>query len=85
MSDWRAQASCVDHPHLDWVLNPGYRERAVCITCPSQPACLKYGQTNRLHGMWGGVTIRDPLLASMLGGSHARKLRKQREAAMEVT
>jgi hypothetical protein len=84
MSDWRHQAACVDQPHLDWVLNPGHRERAICRACPAQPACLEYGQTNRLHGMWGGITIRDPLLASTLGGSYARKLRKHREAALQT-
>lgn len=33
--------------------------RKTCLSCPLVIQCAMYGQTNRMHGMWGGLDLRD--------------------------
>lgn len=50
---WRVRAACTDHPHLDWLVEPGELEQQVCDTlCPVKKECYEAG--NNEWGMWGG-------------------------------
>lgn len=50
-------ASCMDHPVLDWFDDEHYQPATeVCDTCPVRSPCLEYAITNAIDdGVWGGL------------------------------
>lgn len=62
--DWRAQAACLDHdPELFFpvgttgpALVQTAQAKTVCCTCPVKAACLRWALTNRVDGVWGGLS-----------------------------
>ena len=57
-TDWRADAACGNHPHLDWFdLDCNLQQTlAVCLTCTVQSQCLDIAIEHRyIEGIWGGL------------------------------
>jgi hypothetical protein len=72
-TDWMLDASCMDHPVLDWFDDEHYQSAArVCDACPVRSPCLDYAVTHQIDdGVWGGLVpfqLRKLITARKKGG-----------------
>lgn len=60
-ADWRlAACAAPDENPEDWFPFPTEdfeHAAAVCAECPISAECERYGRTNRMSGVWGGVRL----------------------------
>ena len=58
--DWKKQASCLDHPQLDWDGDVRRSLFVICMACPVKMECLVEGLDHEERsdaGVWGGTDV----------------------------
>ena len=86
---WRELAACrgadleVFFPERGESAGPA---RQVCAACPVRQPCLDYAITNRIvHGIWGGLTVRERRALQSRWVRGARRERDEAIAAASAT